>query len=447
MTIPAGQTPLNNHTANGVTAAWNYTFKIGLKTDLLVTTTDTLGVVTTHVVDVDYTVTGVGVDAGGQVVFVTPPTNLHVIAIEDNPPTSQIIPFATVGDFRGSLHENAFDKVTRVVRKADFTVNRAIHLPTAADPLFSGTMPLPAGNGGKLLALAADALGVQYLSAADVDLALVTAYMQTLLLETTAAAARANLGIVEFGRINDHGFSVANGTDADHDLDIGAGGCWDSTSTEYITYAAATIVCDALWSGAGNLDTGVIPASDILYLYVTHDAAQANSIVVCSTSATWAGVTKQSGFTLGRRIGAVSTDASNNLHGFDESAGHYRFTIPLTQISTTAWTQSVLTLFTCAAAPAHSVVFGNMYVANNIYAGNLIGGIGAASESGNGTNYFNEIGHTAVNGTLVGTLSGAFAMRLDANQQMTGSRYALTGIPTANVGINSYMFTDRFSEV
>ena len=135
----------------------------------------------------------------------------------------------------------------------------------------------------------------------------------------------ANHGAGESLTVNrtNYGFSVANGTDADHDLNIGAGQCWDSTYAELITYSAATIICDANWSGAGNLDTGSIPADDVLYLYVTHDASQANSIVVCSLSATWAGVTKQAGFTLGRRIGAVATDASNNIRGFTENAGEY----------------------------------------------------------------------------------------------------------------------------
>ena len=67
MTVSA-QTPINRSTGNGVTTVFPYTFKIISDADIEVTVDDVV-----KTLNVDYTVTGAGVDAGGNVTMTTAP--------------------------------------------------------------------------------------------------------------------------------------------------------------------------------------------------------------------------------------------------------------------------------------------------------------------------------------------------------------------------------------
>ena len=118
MTIPAGQTSISRGVGNGTADTFDYDFKISNKADLKVTTTDTLNNNTVLVVDTDYTVSGVGDDAGGDITLTAGPlADQHRITIEDNVELSQLVPFGRQGQFYANTHESAFDKATRLIRK------------------------------------------------------------------------------------------------------------------------------------------------------------------------------------------------------------------------------------------------------------------------------------------------------------------------------------------
>ena len=78
MTVSA-QTPINRSTGNGVTTVFPYTFKIISAADIEVTVDDVL-----QTLNVDYTVSGAGVDAGGNVTMTTAPANLTTVVRRRN---------------------------------------------------------------------------------------------------------------------------------------------------------------------------------------------------------------------------------------------------------------------------------------------------------------------------------------------------------------------------
>ncbi len=67
MTV-SSQTPINRSSGNGVTTVFPYTFKIISASDIEVSVDDVV-----KILNVDYTVSGAGVDAGGNVTMTTAP--------------------------------------------------------------------------------------------------------------------------------------------------------------------------------------------------------------------------------------------------------------------------------------------------------------------------------------------------------------------------------------
>lgn len=92
MTVPAYTGP-NTSVANGVTTTFPYGFKVLAETDLLVTVNGLPRTLGTH-----YTVTGVGNDSGGNVVFGTPPAVNTVVARLRNMPYSRDTNYQNLGD-------------------------------------------------------------------------------------------------------------------------------------------------------------------------------------------------------------------------------------------------------------------------------------------------------------------------------------------------------------
>ena len=144
MTIPAGESALNAYTGNGAADTYDYEFKISDEADLLVKQTTDEGVETTLVLTTDYTVTGVGDDEGGDITLVAGnlATN-YQLTIEDNVALSQATPFGNQSAFYAALHETAFDKITRLVRRAFSDIALAMTVPKAYSDGVSVILPQP----------------------------------------------------------------------------------------------------------------------------------------------------------------------------------------------------------------------------------------------------------------------------------------------------------------
>ena len=91
MTV-SSQTPINRSTGNGVTTVFPYGFKIISEADIEVTVD---GVVKT--LNVDYTVSGVGNEAGGNVTMTAAPAASHPFRL----------PLDGITNLRASAHEPA----------------------------------------------------------------------------------------------------------------------------------------------------------------------------------------------------------------------------------------------------------------------------------------------------------------------------------------------------
>lgn len=131
MTIPAGDTTINRYTGNGVADTFDYEFKITAKGDLLVKVFDLNDVEVTLTVDDDYTVSGVGDNDGGSITLTSGAlTDGYDITIEDNVQASQLIPFANQSSFAAQSHENAFDKLTRLVKRGLTQLSQTLSFPS-----------------------------------------------------------------------------------------------------------------------------------------------------------------------------------------------------------------------------------------------------------------------------------------------------------------------------
>jgi len=136
------QTPAKVSIANGVTTVFPYDFLILDEADLLVTGTLN-GVETTYVLNVNYTVSGVGVDSGGNVTFTTgaPASGTYVLR-KRNMEAIREDDFQTNGDLIASEVNKNYDRAIMLVQQVLETVGRTIKLPAWLTGL-DGTLPAP----------------------------------------------------------------------------------------------------------------------------------------------------------------------------------------------------------------------------------------------------------------------------------------------------------------
>lgn len=116
MTVSSIYSP-PTYTANGSTAVFAYPFKILDQSHLKVTVngvTKTLGT--------DYTVSGVGNIAGGNVTFIAAPANLAVVKIIRAMPYSRDTNYQTLGDLTASIMNNDFDSAVLMIQQLSAVV-------------------------------------------------------------------------------------------------------------------------------------------------------------------------------------------------------------------------------------------------------------------------------------------------------------------------------------
>ena len=126
MTIQS-QTSSINYTGNGGTTVFAYNFKTTDQTWLQVYINGVLKTLTT-----DYSVSGVGSASGGNITFVTAPSNGSVVYIaRSNIPTTQLVDYTANDSFPAETHEEALDKLTMLIQQLTAQANRSIRLNRA----------------------------------------------------------------------------------------------------------------------------------------------------------------------------------------------------------------------------------------------------------------------------------------------------------------------------
>lgn len=152
MTVNTANITSGPYLGNDIVDTFDYTFRIEDKTQVTVYETNALGVQTTLIVDTDYTVTGIGVDAGGQITRVAGalPTG-YTWYIRSNYSATQLTAFASQGGFFPDVHEDAFDKLTFLIQQLLDGESRTFKLASSID--IDGTFTLSedaASRAGKI---------------------------------------------------------------------------------------------------------------------------------------------------------------------------------------------------------------------------------------------------------------------------------------------------------
>jgi hypothetical protein len=135
------------YTAGGGQTNFTYPFLIFEATDLLVWLTP-VGQVPNPVADlltlnVDYTVTGVGNEDGGDVVLIVPATAGDIITIERDIPATQTVDLSTGGDFKATTINFVHDKNTLLIQQNQMLIKDRGLLYQSVDQLDEGDTVLP----------------------------------------------------------------------------------------------------------------------------------------------------------------------------------------------------------------------------------------------------------------------------------------------------------------
>lgn len=119
---------------NDIADEFSYAFRVEDKTQLKVIETDLLGVQTVLTVDTDYTVAGIGVDAGGLVTRVAGPLPTDFTwFIRSDYKQTQLTAFSSQGAFFPDLHEAAIDQLTFLIQQLQDGEDRTFKLSDTID--------------------------------------------------------------------------------------------------------------------------------------------------------------------------------------------------------------------------------------------------------------------------------------------------------------------------
>lgn len=224
MTVSA-QTPIKRSTANGVTTVFPYDFKILAAADLEVSLDGVVKTLTT-----DYTLSGVGDDAGGNVTMLSAPANGVTVVRRRNMAYTREVDYQDQGELPTDTLDDDQDAPILMIQQLNEEVGRGLRLPITASGA-SAILPTPAAL--EVIRWNASATALESFLIASVGSLVVTPFMQdTFLLTATAAAARSAISAASSGAATASGLTMATShllgrttasTGAVEEIAIGAG--------------------------------------------------------------------------------------------------------------------------------------------------------------------------------------------------------------------------------
>ena len=134
MTVNTSDITSGPYTGTGTTDTYNYDFRITDKSQIRVFETTDAGVKSELTVDTDFTVSGIGDDAGGQITRVAGnlPTD-YTWYIRSDYQSTQESAFRSQGGFFPDVHEDALDKLTFLVQQIEDRLLRSFRLSDEID--------------------------------------------------------------------------------------------------------------------------------------------------------------------------------------------------------------------------------------------------------------------------------------------------------------------------
>ena len=115
-----------SYSGTGSQTVFAYTFKIFANGDLDVYIRDANGTETLQTITTNYTVSGAGADAGGNVTFVTAPESTDTVVIQRKLDLTQGTDYVANDPFPAESHEDALDRLTFITQQIQEEVDRSI---------------------------------------------------------------------------------------------------------------------------------------------------------------------------------------------------------------------------------------------------------------------------------------------------------------------------------
>ncbi len=144
-----------------------------------------------------YTVSGVGNDAGGNVTFATAPASAVKVTRLRKLPLTQLTDLPTQGPLNTTSLENQLDRLVMLSQQVQEQIDRALLL--VVESTLTGLTLTPEAS--KYLQWNASANGMTNVASVTPGTTTVTAFMETLLDDLTAAAARTTLDVPETAQV------------------------------------------------------------------------------------------------------------------------------------------------------------------------------------------------------------------------------------------------------
>jgi hypothetical protein len=191
MTVSTAPTPLS-YSTDGSPASYPITWKYNAKSHVVATLRSSAGVETVWALTTNYTLTDPG-DTGTLTPVVLPATG-QTLVITLEPPNTQSSDIPLGGDFPSTTVEDAIDLAAQRDGKIEALFLRALRVPKT-DTQTGSSLELPIDSLRASTFLAFDADGKPIAAAGtSADLGPVSVFINTLLDDTTAEAARTTLG-------------------------------------------------------------------------------------------------------------------------------------------------------------------------------------------------------------------------------------------------------------
>lgn len=189
-----------SYAGNGVTTIFSFPYRFLANGDLEVTLFDAAGTPDPQILTTDYTVLGADNDAGGSVTMLVAPAVGETLVIRRVVELTQETDYISGDSFPAETHERALDRLTMIDQQLQEQIDRSITLPLD-DDAFSGA--LPAIVPSRFLRVNDSGTAFELVDVLETGELVVSPFVETLLDDANAAAARTTLAAAGSGANSD----------------------------------------------------------------------------------------------------------------------------------------------------------------------------------------------------------------------------------------------------